>query len=63
MYELGFSSHRDQVLNIKIEVDKKFLPKKFNLATAYAAGIANNSVTITVPIETAELIRIYLPKL
>ena len=48
---------------IKIEVDKKFLPKKFNLATAYAAGIANSNVTITVPIETAVLINIYLPKL
>jgi len=48
---------------IKIEVDKTFLPKNFNLATAYAAGIANKSVTITVPIDTAVLIKIYLPKL
>jgi len=38
------------------------LPKKFNLATAYAAGIANNKVIKTVPIDTYELVRIYLPK-
>ena len=39
------------------------MPKKFNLATAYAAGIANIKVIITVPTDTRELINIYLPKL
>ena len=41
---------------INIDVDKKVLPKKFNLATAYAAGIAKINVIITVPIETIELV-------
>ncbi len=37
---------------MSIEVDKKVFPKKFNLATAYAAGIANNKVIKTVPTDT-----------
>tara|TARA_B100000945_G_scaffold106595_1_gene84428 strand:+ start:605 stop:754 length:150 start_codon:yes stop_codon:yes gene_type:complete len=48
---------------IRIDDDKKVFPKKFNLATAYAAGIANIKVIITVPTDTKELINIYLPKL
>ena len=43
---------------IKIDDGKKVLPKKFNLATAYAAGIANIKVIITVPTDTKELINI-----
>ena len=39
---------------IKIDDDKMVLPKKFNLATAYAAGIANIKVIITVPTDTRE---------
>ena len=41
---------------------ERSLPKKFNLATAYAGGIENNKVIKTVPIDTYELVRIYLPK-
>ena len=48
---------------IKIDDDKKVLPKKFNLATAYAAGIANIKVIITVRIETKNDVIIYDPKL
>ena len=46
-----------------MDVDKNVFPKKFNLATAYAAGIAKRRVIITVPTETIVLVKIYLPNL